>query len=97
MAKKKHRKKHQFKHSEAASSPAVSQPPAAQASTPVAPVANAKPAKPTLVVGADFNYVRRDLLKVGVLASGFIIGELALWYLVNHSSFGPALYRLVKL
>ncbi len=42
-------------------------------------------------------YLQRDLVRILWLAGILVAVQLMLWYLFNHSSFGEAFYRLVKL
>lgn len=100
MAKKKSHRKHQFKHTAPAAHVAEKPTDLGPSIKPAAaPKLNTLKGSSTLEAefGPGLSFVRHDLRKVGVLAAGFIAVELVLWYLLNHTGLGPAVYQLVKL
>lgn len=103
MAKKKNRKKHNFKYATSsgtnrAAAPAEASTPAARQSvTPVAAAAKSPVINKNLAVGDDLSYVTKDLSKVAVLAAAFTALELILWYLFNHTGLGTQVYHLIRL
>ncbi len=100
MAKKKHRKKHNFKYTDQTSAQ-TSATPNTEVKPTVAPTVPAQPTKPSKtqsVAGlGDFAYVSQDLRRIYVLAIGFTVGQLLLWYLFTHTGLGHEVYGLFKL
>lgn len=95
-SKKKHRKKHSFKHV----APQSAEVSASSVETISAIATAPKPAKAAAAVNQaanDFSFVKRDLTKVAILAVVFISGQFGLWYLFNHTHLGPMVYSLIKL
>jgi hypothetical protein len=95
MAKKnKSTKKHRFKYTEptsittgaAAPVPASTATPRAASAAPVAVVA----------AGRDFSYVTTDLRRLSVLLVGLVVLEGVLWYLLNHTGLGNAVFNLIQ-
>ncbi len=103
MAKKKNRKKHNFKYASGGGVQTVdtksnAAPPSAATSAPPAPAVVTRPQLAAkTAVGDDLSYVGKDLGKISVLATTFIAVELVLWYLFNHTGLGVQVYRLIKL
>lgn len=99
MAKKKARKKHQFKHVRPAG-PAASGVPAGarNSSAPAGTPPPASPARPALASADPAHaYVIGDVRRVVVMATGFVALQVALWYLLNSTELGERLYSLIKL
>ncbi len=93
MAKKKSRKKHQFKHS----APVASSP--TRAAEPA--VVTREPAKSVPPVAAyeveNLSLIKQDVRKVAVLAAAFVALQAVLWFVFNYTSFGASVYHLIKL
>ena len=108
MAKKKNSsKKHRFKHTEPSVRSQVSSPAKVANGTDVAAAnvmaSTVKPAAPSRGTGAasaalqrDYRYVTRDVWTIAVLATTLVGLQLVLWYVMNHTGLGPAVYNLVK-
>jgi hypothetical protein len=97
-SKKKHRKK-SFKRSTSRSVLATVTAKSASAVSTVAPVA--VPAATAIVAieptsEQDLRLVRikRDVRRALVLAGGFIVLQLVLWYVFGHTSLGSSIYKL---
>ena len=100
MAKKKYStKKHRFKHAEP--SPAVLET-RENGATPAPATATTAPAKPRVYGGGaavserDFSYVAVDLRRIAIMATGFILLEVILWYVFGHTGVGDSIYHLVQ-
>jgi hypothetical protein len=85
MAKKKNRKKHQFKYGQQAvlSPMGGLEPQASKGEIKIQPDDVSYP-----------SYIRRDLIRVGLLASCFIAGEVLLWVVFNYTEVGGRVYTL---
>jgi ribose/xylose/arabinose/galactoside ABC-type transport system permease subunit len=103
MAKKKHRKKHNFKYttpSQVSPAPASATATSGTAAQPSKATAAVRPAAQGGSIVAnleEFSYVKRDLAKVGMLAVGFVALQFVLWYLFEHTGLGNSVYHLIKL
>lgn len=107
MAKKKKSKKHNFTYAKpgqparSAQAPAQSQAerPTPQASKPVErkPAISTGPTAVAAYEGAHLAEIKADVRRVLVLAVAFVLFELALWFLLEHTGVGPHVYNLVKL
>jgi hypothetical protein len=91
MAKKKRAKKHQFKYA----APTVAKSTTDTVVEQLETTSKATPAVPMATV-AHADLLHRDLRKVIVLASGFVVLEFVLWFLLNHTSLGSTVYGLIK-
>jgi hypothetical protein len=91
MAKKrKSTKKHRFSPDHVQSS--VTQAPAVQSNTSIGP------AGPVPAVGfATAQIVRRDVIRVLMLAGAYIVLMILLWALFTHTGLGSTAYNAVKL
>jgi hypothetical protein len=96
MAKKKYSgKKHRFKHAEPSSTVLETR------ENGAAP-ASAAPNKPRVTGGGaavaerDFSYVAGDLRRIAVMAAGFILLEVILWFVFGHTGLGDSIYHLVQ-
>jgi branched-subunit amino acid ABC-type transport system permease component len=103
MAKKKQRKKHQFKATNLGStaSSQVAQS-SVETTTGTSQAVAAKPAKVTrnsqaLAGVEDFSYVSVELKRVLILAVGLVALELLLWVLFRQTSVGTRVYEIIKL
>ena len=94
MAKKrKSNKKHRFSPDHVQTGPV--RPVSGQETSVPSPVAAAPSG---MSVGyATAQVVRRDVVRVLLLAAGFIALMILLWVLFTHTGLGPAAYRAVKL
>lgn len=89
MAKKKHKKKHNFQHK------GVSAP---VATAPVSAVADSKvPSKANTTMPNEWGDVADDVRRALILAGVFIVIMIALWYFLDVSEFGKNLYNSIKL
>jgi hypothetical protein len=93
MGKKKKHKKQQFKYA----TPTQPASPAQGADKPVTATKSAQPVSTiSTPMPAHLAQSAGDLKRVLVM-SGFFVGlQLVLWYILNHTSFGPAIYNLIK-
>jgi hypothetical protein len=92
MAKKKNRKKHQFKYGhEAANASQAQQVP--EQGKDLSAQTKAQAAEAFAVPG----YIRGDLVKVATLGSLFIVGQLVLWFIFNRTGLEEQVYRLIEL
>jgi hypothetical protein len=105
MAKKKNiQKKHKFKHVETANEstrPLLSENSSAQADSldriDARPRPRSTPANGPVMSGTrDFRYVVGDMKRIGVMAASLVALEIVLFYLFNHTGFGPAVYSHFK-
>lgn len=101
MAKKKNRKKHQFKY--AAAKPRTDTATAGMGATAASPGESrptpdiSKPAsRPATQPASDLAYVKRDVRKTVYLSAGFVAFQLLLWYAFTSSPLGPMVYSLIK-
>lgn len=101
MAKKKHRKKQNFKYGQ--TSAAVDRP-LVTASNDTTSTAKGNQLSANLKkIGSEpresvgFEHVKSDVVRVAALAAVFIGVELVLWFLFNHTGLGSATYKLIKL
>ncbi|HSH31492.1 MAG TPA: hypothetical protein VK963_02375 [Candidatus Saccharimonadales bacterium] len=101
MAKKKHRKKHQFKYGAVKTQPA-----GGVAGVTVVPPAEKKLTQPrqhqpaTASIQqplAALNYTKRDVQKTVYFSVGFVVLQLVLWYLFSNTPLGSTVYSLVKI
>jgi heme/copper-type cytochrome/quinol oxidase subunit 3 len=98
MAKKKKHKKHNFNHAKSAPQ-ATNKPaePTAIAATPTR--ARAVASGPQLAALAmpdkHMQQITADVRRVLMLAVGFVLLQIILWYLFEHTGLGPAVYNLV--
>lgn len=99
MAKKKKTKKHNFAHGRPSQS--VAKPDQAMPDKPVKhPARPTVPSGPTAVAAYEVAHlpeIKADVRRVLVLAVVFVVLELVLWYLLEHTGLGPHVYNLVKL
>jgi hypothetical protein len=92
MAKKKQAKKHKFKYSDPVSAVGgASLVKASQAGEIRAPQSR----QAGVAQVRDFSYVTSDMRRVLVLAASLVLLECLLYYLMNHTSLGPTLNRLL--
>ena len=107
MAKKKNiPKKHKFKHVETTNEltrPLTSDGGAPQAAESILssdtrprPRASNVTSGPVLSGTRDFSYVVGDMKRIGIMAASLVALELVLFYLFNHTGFGPAVYAHFK-
>lgn len=101
--KKKSHKKHQFKHSQSSASAAgASQ---SNATSPNQPAERANPAPASVVPTvsnaaavsyevADLALIKRDVRKVLIMAGSFVVLQVGLWLLFNHTGLGNIVYHL---
>ncbi len=89
MAKKKHKKKHNFQH-KGVSSPVV------VASAPAA-VSTKTTSKASTTMPNEWGDVADDVRRALILAGVFIVIMIALWYFLDVSTFGKNLYNSIKL
>jgi hypothetical protein len=85
MAKKKHKKKHNFQHKNA---------PAAVA--PVAHAGSGNKAKPSSMPN-EWGEVRADVRRSLILSGIFIAAMIGLYFLLNNTSLGDSLYKSISL
>jgi hypothetical protein len=102
MAKKKsHKKRHNIKAKKQSASsitPSTSQVAAAVSTTSASvAVAPAVVKNTTASTDSKLLYVRRDLVRIVWLVSGFVALELVLWYLFDHTGLGSSIYSLIKI
>ena len=90
MAKKKHKKKHNFQHKNVAQ-PATVAPVAASVSAP----STAKASKNSMP--NEWAEVADDVRRALILAGVFIVIMIALWYFLDVSEFGKNLYNSIRL
>jgi hypothetical protein len=105
MSKKKKHKKHQFKYSapvqptntpsssDAGNTPPVTMSAAKKSQSPKSAVPTSST---THTLMPHLAMVQRDVRKAIILAGGFVVAQLVLWYLLNNSSLGPSVYNLIK-
>lgn len=88
MAKKKHKKKHNFQHKNApvATAPAVS-----------VSAAGKTAIKPAATMPNEWSEVRDDVRRSLILAGAFIVLMIILWYFLDVSAFGKNLYNSIQL
>lgn len=93
MAKKKksHKKHQQFKYA-----------------TPTAPSVGGEPKRSEAATNkpaasrsysyevASLPLIKKDLRKVIILAGSFVVLQLILWFLFDHTGLGPSIYRVIK-
>jgi hypothetical protein len=98
MAKKnKPSKKHSLKYAQPTTGVGTGVTPApaapkATTTTPARPAAGAA----AVASGRDFSFVAADLRRIAIFAVGLVGIELVLWYLLNHTGLGQAVYNLVS-
>lgn len=88
MAKKKHKKKHNFQHKGVTQS--------AVAATSVPAAVNTKGASKTATMPNEWSEVAGDVRRALILAGVFIVIMIALWYFLDVSEFGKNLYNSIK-
>jgi hypothetical protein len=88
MAKKvKNSKKHQLKYAQ----------PTNISETKVAGMTAGVAVKESVLFNRDFSYVSKDVRRLSLLAGSLLAVELLLWYLMNHTGLGTAVYNLIKI
>ena len=93
MSKKKSKKKHKFKHGQSPAAIGVSPVSPSGGSAAVSAAVVKRNAEDVLNLG----HVLSDVRRVAILGAGFIILQIALWYVFEHSALGPNVYNLIKL
>lgn len=89
MAKKKHKKKHNFQHKGAT-------PPVTSATSVPASVTT-KGVSKTTTMPNEWSEVAGDVRRALILAGVFIALMIVLWYFLDVSEFGKNLYNSIKL
>lgn len=92
MAKKKSRKKHQFKYAEPTSAATATPKPAVTSSATSARMATGG----LQYQVNNLDLIKGDIRKVAILATSFVLLQLVLWFVFNHTGLGPAVYHLVQ-
>lgn len=96
MSKKKpSSKKHKFKHLEPALSPS-SAPRADDADTKPSVSSAPQPDSKNQVTQPRFDYVRKDVRRVTVVALGLLVLEIALYFLMRQTQLGDWVYRAIS-
>jgi hypothetical protein len=96
MAKKKNRKKHQFKHvrPEAASGTMATAEAQAQPK-PKPERTETSTASPK--ASSELSYVTSDMKRIVLIGSGFGLLQVLLWYLLATTELGDKVYSLIRL
>jgi len=88
MAKKKHKKKHNFQHKGVAA-PVVAAPGSVSSPKATPKISNTMP--------NEWAEVADDVRRALILAGVFIVLMIVLWYFLDVSEFGKNLYNSIKL
>ncbi|HEY6736302.1 MAG TPA: hypothetical protein VI322_01145 [Candidatus Saccharimonadia bacterium] len=87
MAKKKNsNRKYKFKYSEPVQAGSVVGSTSKSATAVTATTADA------VVAGHHYDYVKRDVRRLSVIAVMLVLTELVLWYLLGHTQLGQSVY-----